>query len=272
MKTKKAALVCSGGGALGMAHLGAVEVLKNAGYDFDFFAGVSAGSIAVAGMACEKSVGDIKKLLSTKSVVSLLFEFSWNRFGILRGEKIHKILQKTFQNQRIEDLPFPLYVGATDFSNGERVFVSKGTVADAVRASMSVPVLFEPFYHKELKKWLVDGGLSQNLPLDIATEKYKGNTIFCIDVASCVAPRDDFSDTKKVFGNTKVLACMLQRTFNILFKNQQTSFKDDARVVRIQPDLDGFLSYDVFGLSNIFERGILAARKALHDNGRRKEG
>lgn len=250
----KAALVLSGGGALGAAHIGAVEKLEKHGFEFDFFAGVSAGAIVAAFIACEKKAAEALAIIKEINVFSLAFDFSKSNFGILRGNKIKKILDKIFEDKDFKDLKSPLLIGATDFTTGERIIINQGKISDAVRASLSVPLLFEPFYHEKTKRWLADGGLSQNFPLDLAIEKYKGDKIIGIDVAGNFPKNVDFLE-KKFFGKAKKLRMMAQRTMRIIFKNQQANFPQDKRVTIIRPDLNKFTSFDAFKLEDIVEQG-----------------
>ena len=82
-----------------------------------------------------------------------MFDISKSRFGLIQGDKIIKLFGKYLGNQKIEDLEVPLAVGATDLSNGQRVIIVKGNLVDAIRASISVPVLFAPYFHPVEEKW-----------------------------------------------------------------------------------------------------------------------
>ena len=236
----KSALVLSGGGALGVAHIG---VLKNLGknYQFDFIVGVSAGAIIGGGIACEKTPEEIWNIIKETSLFHIAFDISLKNSGLIRGDKIHQILDEVYEGKHFEDLSTPFYVGATDFSTGNQIIINSGKIADAVRASMAVPVIFEPFFHPQYQKFLVDGGLSQNFPLDLAIKKYKGNEIIGINVANLPPLPKDFG-TKKILGRNTDLLRSTQRAFKIFFKNQQQNFPKDPRVQIIEPDLSAFSS------------------------------
>ena len=239
MKKTKTALVLSGGGALGLAHIGVLKKLENQ-YDFDFLAGVSAGSIVAAGVACGMNAKQIEYAIEQTSLFNLAFDFSWKNTGLITGDAILDILNKIYGNRTFEDLSVPLYVGATDFSTGERITLSTGNIAAAVRASLAVPVLFEPYFHKESRRYLVDGGLSQNFPLDLAIENYQGDKIIGVNVANIKPLAEDFN-TEKFFGRNHDLVKNLQRTFKIFFQSQQQFISDD-RVQIIEPNLTEFSS------------------------------
>ena len=259
---KLAALVLSGGGALGAAHIGAARELALRGYHFDYYAGVSAGAIIAAALAYGYSADEcLEKMRSTK-LFNLLFDIKGFGFGLLSGDKTYGLFEDLFGAKRIEELPIPLVIGATDFSNGERVLIREGRIADAVRASVSVPLLFKPYRHPELKRWLVDGGLSQNLPLDCACQEYKGPRIVAIDVATSLDESVDFSGSSKA-GKERSLKALTVRTLRIMLKNQQNHLPADPRVVRIMPDLADASAIDVNRLEEIVEVGRKAVRESL---------
>lgn len=240
MTKQQSALVLSGGGALGLAHIGVLKNLEKK-YDFDFLAGVSAGSIVAAGVACGMNAKQIEHAIDQTNIFNLAFDFSWKNSGLISGDAILDSLDKIYGERTFADLRVPLFIGATDFSTGERIIITEGKIADAVRASLAIPVVFEPYFHASSNRYLVDGGLSQNFPLDLAIDQYKGDKIIGINVANLKPLADDFN-TEKFFGRNKDLVRNLQRTFRIFFQNQQTHFPADDRVDLIEPDLTEFSS------------------------------
>lgn len=240
MNQKKSALVLSGGGALGLAHVGVLKAIE-ADYEFDFLAGVSAGSIVAAGIACGMNAKQIEHAINQTDLFSLAFDVSWKNTGLITGDAIKDSLDNIYGGRTFADLKVPLHIGATDFSTGQRVTISDGLIADAVRASLAIPVVFEPYHHAERDQYLVDGGLSQNFPLDLAIEHYQGEHIVGVNVANLKPLPEDFN-TEKFFGRNQDLFKNVQRTFRIFFQNQQTHFPHDDRVRLIEPDLTEFSS------------------------------
>ena len=257
---KQAALVLSGGGALGAAHIGALRALENLDFDFDFYAGVSAGALICALAACGRRSAEIQRILEEVNFFSLVFDFTRMPYALLRGNKVKERLASVFEDRTFADLNRPLFIGCTDFSTGERVILNRGSITEAVRASLSVPVLFEPFYHAQEERWLVDGGLTQNFPLDIAIQHYPGTAILGIDVTASVLQPLDFSQ-RKSRNKARHLTMAAQRAIHILLLNQQQSLPPDPRVSRIVPDLRGYTALDVFRLAEIIEAG----EKAVHE-------
>jgi NTE family protein len=257
---KLAALVLSGGGALGASHIGVLKVLEEQGYGFDFIAGVSAGSIIAALASCGKTASQTKQLLDEVSFFALAFDFRKTFYALLRGNKVKEFLDRVFEGRTFADLSCKLLIGATDFSTGERVIIAQGKIADAVRASISVPMVFEPFFHPDEKRWLVDGGLAQNFPLDLALAQYQGSRIFAVDAATSFA-RDVAFDQKARKSRAKNLLQTAQRTIHIILLNQQNHFARDQRVTEIRPHLEEYSAVDVFRLDQITQRGEEAARE-----------
>lgn len=256
MEQRRAALVLSGGGALGAAHIGVALELAASGYQFDYFAGVSAGAVIASTLAVGFSPDECLSLLRKTKLFKLLFDVGLGAHGLMSGTKLYRLLEDIYGPRRIEDLPAPLRIGVTDFSSGERVVIESGKVVDAVRASVSVPMLFKPFYHTELKRWLADGGLSQNLPLDVAVNGYRGDTIIAVDVATALDEAVDFSSDDGP--GWKALAV---RTVRIMLKNQQQALPSDPRVVLVKPELSSFSAIDVNKLEHFIQLGRHAAAK-----------
>lgn len=257
---KKSALVLSGGGGLGVAHIGALSVLEKK-FEFDFLIGTSAGAIVSAAVACGVSAEKISEILHRQNFFALAFDFSPSSFGFLRGKKVLELLREVFDERTFQDLPKEkkLIVCATDFQTGELVQITSGDIANAVRSSLSVPILFEPFFHEG--RWLVDGGLSNNFPLDIATEDYLGDMILGVDVSTDLS-KEIRCDEKKLFGKIFQFHSMLERTFRIFFKSQQRLLPLDDRVTILRPHLSKYSTLDLGSLKEIEKKGIQCAQES----------
>lgn len=251
---KPCALVLSGGGALGAAHIGLWESLVAKNYFFDFLVGTSAGAIIAALIAIGKTPQETENLLHETSIFKYLFDFSSVGIGLVQGKKMGKLFNEIFKKIEFKDLKIPLFIGATNFKNGNRLMINKGRISDAICASVAVPVLFEPFFHPLYKTWLVDGGLSQNFPLDTAIELYSGTKIFGSDVAGSF-PSDISFKNNSLLAKPKLLKDMIQRSFRIIFKNQQNNFLSDPRVTIYRPDLSQYSSFDITKISEIMAAG-----------------
>ncbi len=158
----KIGLALSGGGSRGFAHLGAIQALEEQGIRPDIIAGVSAGSIAgsfyAAGFGPKKQFDFFKK----KGFLGLS-KFKIPKTGLLSLEGLEGSIREKIPQDRLEELPIPFIVGIANFSKGRMEYHKEGDIATMVRASCSIPVLFEPV--KIGKESFVDGGLYENLPI-----------------------------------------------------------------------------------------------------------
>ncbi len=259
---KKAALCLSGGGALGAAHIGVIKVLEEQGYQFDYVAGVSAGSIVGSLVATGHSAAQMEKTLQDVKWQRMTKDFTRNKYAMFGGNVLLDFLQRSLGETHIEELTIPLRIGTTDFTNGDRVTLDNGSIVDAVRASCSIPGVFEPYFHEETERWLVDGFLSQNLPLDIACEEYEGDTIFSVDVGCSFTQDIDFSQ-KSLFPRAKHIIEMIERTFRILLYNQRRCLPQDDRVIHINPHLEEFSTLSYLKMKQIIAAGETAAKTEL---------
>ena len=153
-------------------------------------------------------------------------------------------------------------VGATDFSNGQRVIIAKGSLVDAIRALNLRTCPIRPYFHPVEGKWLVDGGLSQNFPLDNAIRQYSGNNIIGVDVASSLKVDFTFSDHKPNWKANNV-KYVFERVLRIYLSNQQIHFPKDDRVQIITPQLHDYTASDIFKLKEIYQEGRQTAEDSL---------
>lgn len=258
---KQASLVLSGGGSLGLAHIGALRVLEQH-FSFRHYYGVSAGAIVCAAHACGKTASEISDIIHTTNILSLAFDFSSTNFGLVRGEKVMRFLEEIFEEKTFEDLEAngkSLRIYATDFTTGDRVCFCSGSLAKAVRSSISVPILFEPFWHEG--KWLLDGGLSGNFPVFECLSENPSGEIVAVDVATSLSDID--CSKKTLFGKPKSMRKMMERTFRIFFKTQQAIIPADNRVLYIRPDLCDFTTLDMNKWKEIEAIGELSAKAVV---------
>jgi len=246
-------LVLSGGGALGAAHVGALNYLETK-YEPNYLIGTSAGAIVSAAIACGMSSTQISEYLKQKSILKVAFDFSIRGSGIIRGKKILELLKRIYEEKTFEDLPksIKLRICATNFNSGEKVILKSGCISSAVRASLAIPGLFEPFWINNQP--LVDGGLVSNLPLNEAIDEYKGNKIIAIDVCSYLSKSFLSGPIKRASFRQSI-----ERSLKIFFLNQQSNIQKDSRVKIIRPILEGYNSADILRLSKIEKIGFEAA-------------
>ena len=162
---KNVALVWSSGGERGLAHIGAIEELTEQGYHITTIAGTSMGSL-IGGMYAAGKLDYVKEWmcnLDRKKIMSLV-DISLSRNHLVKGDKIVATLNAIHPDTNIEDLPISFCAVATDLKHSKEVIFTKGSLYEAIRASISIPSFFRPV--KTDDYILVDGGVINPLPLN----------------------------------------------------------------------------------------------------------
>jgi NTE family protein len=162
--SKSVSLVLGGGGARGVTHIGVIEVLEEMGYTIESVSGTSIGSI-VGGVYAAGKLDEYKAwLLSLNSFdVAKLLDPTLSINGVIKGEKIMSRVREIVEDVQIENLPISYTAVATDIKHGKEVWFQKGSLVDAMRASMAIPNIFVPF--KVDNRLYVDGGIVNPVPV-----------------------------------------------------------------------------------------------------------
>ena len=179
---KKIALVLSGGGARGLAHIGAIETLESHGYEITSISGCSMGAL-IGGMYAAGKLPEVKDwvlALDRRKVLSLV-DFSLSLTHLVKGDRVMEALKEIVPDVNIEDLPIPYTAVATDWNSGKEVVFDHGSLYDAIRASISIPLFLNPVRREEML--LVDGGLVNSLPLNRVV-RHSGDLLFGINVST----------------------------------------------------------------------------------------
>ena len=180
--SKRVALVLGSGGARGLAHIGAIEALEEKGYTITSIAGCSMGSI-IAGMY---AAGELKKakewfLSVDKQLILRMMDINLlSNNSLVKGQRIIHELEKVVPDRPIEQLNIPCSIVASDMVNTEEVVFRTGSLFDAVRASISIPLFFQPVQMGD--KLLIDGGILNPLPLHII-ERTDGDILIAMDIS-----------------------------------------------------------------------------------------
>lgn len=273
------ALVLSGGGACGMAHIGALKVIEQYAIPVDYITGTSMGAIIGALYSCGYSAQMIEEIISginwdklltdrvdrkytgyndrgiyEKSVIQLEFSEGTLKLpeGLSYGQNIYNLLSKlTWEHRNIRDfsqLPIPFKCAATDIQTGEAVILEKGNLVDAVRASMAIPSIFSAI---EIDgRLLVDGGFTKNLP--VAEARGMGaDIVIAVDAGTPLYEKDELDNFTKVIDQVTrlVVAATAEEEKNL------------ADLV-ITPDLKNFNVYNFSESREIIKSGENAAAKA----------
>jgi NTE family protein len=150
-----------------MAHIGVIEVLEREKIHIDMIAGTSAGAVIGAFFAQGKNANDMKKLARNWNWKqrAQIIDLSLHKSGFIAGKKVKKFLRSIIGDIDFRDLRLPFACVATDITTGDEVVINQGSVLEAVRASISMPILFTPV--KWQGRYLVDGGLVDPVPVNV---------------------------------------------------------------------------------------------------------
>jgi len=280
----KVCLVLSGGGALGLAHVGVLRVLEELRIPVDCIAGTSMGSIVGAAYASGMTPDEMERRLRAtdwdlvfrdappRTEQSVLrkqldamglwgLELGLSRGlpvlpkGALAGQQLLATLRSFVHEPpggNFDRLPIPFRAVATDIESGEAVILSRGDLARALRASMSVPGLVSP---EEIENHiLLDGGLVRNLPVDVA-RAMGADVVIAVNLGTKLLKRNDLES---------VLGVSVQMINILTEQNVRRSLLEiRPEDVLIEPDLAGFSAVSFGQAGEIIPRGTAAARKHL---------
>ena len=277
-------LVLSGGGARGAAHIGVLKVLEEYRVPIDCIAGTSMGALVGAAYSTGFSVSEMETLVTDLST-DVLFkerpprqELSVRRkqedqlnlvgpeIGVRDGEfflqkgfasgvQLETVLRKLSRArgyQRFDELPIPFRAVATDLVTGHLVVFGEGDLANVMRASMSVPGFIAPTEIGDML--LIDGGLTNNLPVNIAREM-RADVIIAVNLGTPLLKRDQLGS---------IVGVSAQMIFILTEQNVQASIATlTGRDVLIEPELGDYSFGDFDHMSKTIPIGEAAARKKL---------
>ena len=181
LKKKNVALVLSSGGARGLAHIGAIEELEARGYHISSIAGCSMGAL-IAGVYAAGKIEEFREWMKTVTRKKMfeLTDFSLSLNHIVKGKRIIEAIMEFVPDVAIEDLPIPYCAVATDLTAGKEVVFNKGSLFEAIRASISLPSFYEPVQRDGMI--LIDGGVINPIPLN-RVKRQSGDILVGVDVS-----------------------------------------------------------------------------------------
>jgi NTE family protein len=199
MRGRPVHLVLGSGGARGLAHIGVIEALLERGYTINSIAGCSMGAV-VGGMHASGFLPQYKEwmLTMTKSKVFTLLDFTLNRLGFIKGERIFDVMNEFIDVPEIQDFRIPFTAVAANITSNSEVWFREGNLYKALRASIGIPGVFTPMYDGD--QILVDGGILNPLPVN-AVNRSEGERIIAVNLNG-VVPYVKESDHNIVEGNS----------------------------------------------------------------------
>lgn len=193
---KNVALVLSGGGARGIAHIGVIEELEKQGYEIKSISGTSMGAL-VGGVYAAGKMQEYKGWMYTldKLDVFNLVDFTFSKQGLVKGDRVLNKMKEFIPDINIENLKINYAATATDISRKEEVIFTKGSLYKAIRASISIPTVFTPV--KTENALLVDGGVINNIPIN-HVKRTKDDILIAVHVnADIPVYKPDFPNDEK---------------------------------------------------------------------------
>ena len=157
-------LVLGSGGARGLAHIGVIECLEENGYRIESISGCSMGAL-VGGIYAAGKLNVFENWVRsvTRLEIVTLLDLAWSKSGLVKGDKIINTLKELVGDVTIEDLPIAYTAVAADIENEKEIWLNSGSLFDAIRASISLPLFFTPFRYRDLN--LIDGGVLNPVPI-----------------------------------------------------------------------------------------------------------
>lgn len=164
--TANIGIAFGGGAARGWAHIGVLKALNEAGIQPSVVAGTSIGAV-VGGCYVAERLDHLQEfaLGLTRRKVFGYFDLNLNGSGLINGQKLNDVLRKALDDMRIEEMSLPFTAVATEIGTGHEVWLSRGSVVDAIRASYAIPGVFRPVRLDD--RWLFDGALVNPIPVTV---------------------------------------------------------------------------------------------------------
>lgn len=281
-------LVLSGGGTKGLSHVGVLEVLEREQIPIAAIVGTSMGSIIGGIYACGYTSAEMREILEKSDLMEIISGRSGRgpfgdtgfnhprpsgvdpvtfymdetgtkqgRTGLLRAKDLYAFLSSLTSRVSVADfdeLPIPFAAIATNLLNGDTVLLRDGNLASALRASMSIPIVFEPWEMDDML--LVDGGLKANLPVIEAKKMFPGHPVLAINLSpeDITRPRGTLNSITEISGQTLEILMVEQVRQNVA-----------AADLVISPHVSDFGVLDSGGYDEIIQRGVSAAQAKVDE-------
>jgi NTE family protein len=239
-------LALAGGFARGIAHLGVLRVLRDAGIPIDCVGGTSVGALIAVGYCAGASLEEMVKVGAATSFSDFgRWTPSW--LGLATNQRMEKYLARFTPATTFEELRTPLAIATTDINAGVTVYYSHGPIVPPLRASCAYPGLFVPIQFEG--RTLVDGFLTAPVPVE-------GVMLLGADVVIAVYLESGNLEEPRTFTD------VLSRSFNIIQRHGDLAWRAQADVI-IEPDVKSFVWDDFSKTPEMVAAGEAAALAAL---------
>jgi NTE family protein len=242
-------LALSGGAARGIAHIAVLEVLEKDDIPIRAIAGTSAGSIIGALYAAGVPLVEIKRILLQAKWRDIL-SFTLPKVGLISSEGIYRFMQNTLPVKDFSSLSIPFAAVAADLKNAEKIVLTSGSLARAVQASCSLPVIFTP---TEIDgKILVDGGVASQIPVNTVREHLGAKQVVAVNVNYKSLETEEYDSVIKIAAH-----------LSMLWASRNAREEEKLADVVIQVNARGMSLYDLSKAEELLRRGRQAAEDKL---------
>lgn len=243
----KLGLALSGGGAKGFAHVGVFQLLEECKLMPDIIAGTSVGALMGALFADGYSSEEIRELFTGREF-SDFAQLQIPKTGLFDSTRFSYFLRRHLRAKRIEDLKIPLVVIATDLDNGESHEFREGPIVEAVTASCSIPILFNPVTINGIH--YVDGGLFRNFPVSVIREECE--RVVGVNVSPLIPQK-----------YKQTLYHIAERSYHYMFRANTLEDRDLCDVLIEAEEFGLYKTFDLENVDQILHIGYTAAVKAF---------
>lgn len=263
LKDKKIGLALGSGGAKGLAHIGVLKVLEKEGIKIDMIAGSSIGAVIGGFYGVHRNAAAVEKLAEDFDLKKF-FDIGVPRSGLLKGDKLEEYLRKQLNDLRFKDLPFPLFIVATDLLSDREIIFNSGDLTKAIRASFAVPGFFYPVQNKN--RILIDGAWKNPLPVKLLKDN-GCDIVIAVNLASSENETPIYESATKI----KSKKSKLPNILNISTKSSEIIDKELAYYkgslkradILIEPEVSSndFLKFGKY--KELIKAGEIAAEKKI---------
>ncbi len=282
---KNIALVLSSGGARGFAHIGVINELQQQDFNITSIAGTSMGAL-VGGIYATGQLKQLEEWVTSLDIMEVLrlTDFSISGKGLVKGKKVIEKMKEIVPEANIEDLSIPYCAIATDIINDAETVFTEGSLYDAIRASISIPTVFQPFNIAD--NYFIDGGVLNPIPVN-RVKRHENDSLVVVDVNARI-PYEKKMSVKtgkldnKYLRQIKLIQKKLSNTiprnkkddigmFNLMNKSIALMLHQISTLTleHNKPDLlislsrESFGIYDFYKAKDIIKAGQLATQEAI---------
>lgn len=246
LERPRVGLALAGGFARGIAHIGVLRVLQEAGIPIDCIAGTSVGALIGASYCSGASLDEMERIGASTTFADFgRWTPSW--LGLATNQRMEKYLERMTPIKTFEELKTPLAIATTDINAGVSVYYSHGAIAPALRASCAYPGLFVPIQHEG--RTLVDGFLTAPVPVE-------GAMLLGADIVIAIYLEAGNIEQPRTFTD------VLSRSFNIIQRHADLAWRAQADII-IEPDVKPFVWDDFTKTPDMVAAGEAATLAAL---------